>query len=189
MVTNQRLYTVDEFEAFISQPEHRKYAYELINGEIREKVVTGSHSAIAANIATLINVYLWQNQLPGWIGVEGRFRPVGTTHDDRLPDVHYVSDPNNYLIEKGAMPFTPDLAVEIKSPNDTYIEMSETAAFYLQYGAKIVWLVYPEKRLVEVLTITERHLLSEDEQLTSGDVLPGLAIAVRDVFRSIKQNG
>jgi Uma2 family endonuclease len=185
MVTSQRLYTIDEYEAFLSRPENKGYLYELIDGEVREKVVTGVHSVVVGNIVTQINMYLWQKQLLGRAGVEGRFRPETATRDDRLPDVHYVSDSSKPITAKGAAPFLPDLAVEIKSPDDTYIEMSETAAFYLQHGAKIVWLVYPEKRLVEVLTTSERQLLSENEQITGGEVLPEFAISVRDIFRSV----
>jgi Uma2 family endonuclease len=185
MIAGQQLYTIDEFEAFISRPENASYPYELINGQMREKVVTGLLSVIAGNIVTLINMCAWQNQPTGRAGVQGRFRPTSATRDDRLLDVHYTSDPAKPITVKGAAPFMPDLAIEIKSPDDTYIEMSETAAFYLQHGAKMVWLVYPEKRLVEVLTATERYLLSEDEQVAGGDVLPEFAVSVRDIFRSV----
>lgn len=184
MITDRQL-SIEEFEAFISHPENKGYLYELINGEVREKVITGLHSVLVGNIATLINMYVWQRELMGRTGVEGRFRPESATRDDRLPDVHYVSDPSKPITTKGAAPFMPDLVVEIKSPDDTYIEMSETATFYLRHGAKMVWLVYPEKRLVEVLTATERQLLSEDEQVSGGEVLPELTISVRDIFRSV----
>jgi Uma2 family endonuclease len=45
-----------------------------------------------------------------------------------------------------------------------------------------VWLVYSTKRLIEVLTPTERYLLTEHDTLEGGDVLPGFTLRVGDVF-------
>lgn len=42
--------------------------------------------------------------------------------------------------------------------------------------------MYPKKRLIEVLTPTDRHLLTVDDTLSGGDVLPGFTLAVRDIF-------
>jgi hypothetical protein len=46
----------------------------------------------------------------------------------------------------------------------------------------MVRLVYPDKRLVEVLTRASRELLTEADTLDGGDVLPGFTLAVRDIF-------
>lgn len=47
----------------------------------------------------------------------------------------------------------------------------------------MVWLIYPEKRLVEVLTA--RELLGESETISGGDVLPDFALPVSEVFRRV----
>ncbi len=55
--------------------------------------------------------------------------------------------------------------------------------FYPAHGARMVWLVYPAaKRLVEVLTTAERHLLTATDTLTGADELPGLQITISELF-------
>ena len=77
----------------------------------------------------------------------------------------------------------PDVAVEIKSPDDTINEMRDTAAYYLANGSRLVWLVYPNYRLIEVYRPdTDVEILGEEEILTGGDVLPGFELSVREVF-------
>ena len=77
----------------------------------------------------------------------------------------------------------PDLAVEIKSPSDSGRQMREKAEYYLANGARLVWLVYPQKRLIEAYSLdADVEILLEDDTLTGGDVLPGFASAVAEVF-------
>lgn len=44
----------------------------------------------------------------------------------------------------------PDLVIEVTSPDNTYKSMRKRADYYLAHGTRLVWLVYPEKCLVEV---------------------------------------
>jgi Uma2 family endonuclease len=184
MAVQEHLTTVKEFEAFLARPENAHRLFELVNGEIVQKVPTQEHGIIAGNIVTWINMYLLDHPI-GRAAVEARHRAPDDQYNDRLPDVSFVSDMTRAVIREGAAPFLPDLAVEIKSPDDTLKQMTETANYYLDHGVKMVWLVYPDKRLVEVLTPTERQLLTQDDVLTGGDVLPGFSVAVRDIFRGV----
>jgi hypothetical protein len=49
-------------------------------------------------------------------------------------------------------------------------------------GSKLVWIVYPEKRLVLVLTLDDEIILDDTDTLDGGDVLPGFKLPVRDIF-------
>jgi Uma2 family endonuclease len=60
--------------------------------------------------------------------------------------------------------------------------MADKASYYLKNGSRMVWLVYSTKRLIEVLTPTDRHLLTEQDTVNGGDVLPGFTLQVSDVF-------
>lgn len=181
MVIQTRRYTVDEFKGFISQPENRDRLFELINGEIVEKMPTREHGIIALNFGTAFNLYLRQNPI-GLAAVEARHRPAGDDHNDRLPDVSIVLDTSKPVERKGATPYIPAVIVEIKPPDDTYLKMSDLADFYLANGTRMVILAYPEKRLLEVRTPDERQLLNEDDTLDGGDVLPGFKLPVKDIF-------
>jgi Uma2 family endonuclease len=172
--------TVEEFEAFLALPENRGRLFELVEGEVVEKMPTEEHGASAAWIATFINMFLLSNPI-GRIVTEGRYRPEGSIRESRLPNVAFVAG-DRPLTRQGAAPFLPDLCVEIQSPDDRDKQMADKAAFYLANGSKMVWLVYPSKRLVEVLTATDRQLLGLEDMLSGGDVLPGFSVAVKQIF-------
>jgi Uma2 family endonuclease len=177
-----KLYTVREFEDFIARPENADRRFELINGELVEKVPTQIHAWIAHLISDFFFVYLRQHP-NGWALVEARYQLPGDEHNARIPDVSFVLKlEGRALTSSGPAPYMPELAVEIKSPDDTYHELRERAHYYLANGTRIVWLVYPEKRAVEVLTLDDFDLLREDATLEGGDLLPEFALPVKDIF-------
>jgi len=77
----------------------------------------------------------------------------------------------------------PDFAIEIKSPDDTYTLMREKATYYLQHGTRLVWLVYPDKRMVEVYQAgADIAFFLMGDTLTGGDLLPDFRLPVADIF-------
>jgi Uma2 family endonuclease len=77
----------------------------------------------------------------------------------------------------------PNLAVEILSPDDRMTDVMDKLRFYLLHGVRLVWLIDPENRTVTVMTsVSEARILSEDDTLDGGDVLPGFTCAVRDIL-------
>ena len=184
MTVQEKLVTVDEFEVFLARPENADRLFELINGEIVEKVPTEEHGVVAGNIHAPLWLFTKSNKL-GRVGIEVRRGIDSDEHNDLLPDVSFTSNERlQPLVKEGAVPHMPDSAVEVKSPRDSLRKMREKAEYYLANGTKIVWLVYPEKWLVTVLTPTSEDILTENEILTGGDVLPGFALAVRDIFEA-----
>ncbi len=81
------------------------------------------------------------------------------------------------------MPQMPDLCVEVQSPDDTPKAMRDKAAYYLANGTRLMWLVYPQKRLVEALYPDgESDIFAEGETASGGDLLPGFGLAVHAIF-------
>jgi Uma2 family endonuclease len=157
--------------------------YELIHGEIVEKLPTQEHAKIAGIIIGEFYIYLKQHpEIAAHMGPEARFSPIDDELNDRLPDVslHLTNQPP---VTAGAVGGMPTLAVEIKSPKDSNKLMHEKAAFYLENGCQLVWLVYPDKKIVEVFQADKDfvHLVSGDT-LTGGAVLPGFALPVATLF-------
>lgn len=183
MVAPPKLYTADEFEQFLALPENRDRLFELINGEIVEKVPTEPHGIVTGTIYRILDEYIDDHPI-GRVTVETRFRLPDDLHNIRIPDVALMLG-DKPLQWRGAINYVPDLCVEIQSPDDSPKLMSEKAAFYLASGAKMVWLIYPRQRIVEVLTPTDRQLLTEDDTLEGGDVLPEFAVPVSRVFRRL----
>lgn len=177
----QEEYTVEEFERLYLSPENSNRLFELVNGKVREKMPTQRHGLTLLNIGFALTAYARQSKL-GRPGTEVRHQRPQDTRNSRLPDLSFTCN-RNAVVEQGSVSGMPDLAVEIKSPDDTITEMRETAAYYLANGSRLVWLVYPHYRLVEVYRLdADVEILGEEDTLTGGDVLPGFALPVREVF-------
>ena len=184
----RQLYSDDDFEAFLKLPENDDRLFELIDGEIVEKMTTEQHGVIAALFATFINIFLFANPI-GRVAVEARHQPANAKdkRNNRLPDVSFVTN-EHPLTTRGTALYIPELCIEIQSPDDSAKKMANKAAFYLENGAKMVWLVYPSKLLVEMLTLDSRELLGIEDTIGGGDVLPGFTLAVKQVFPSEHQS-
>lgn len=174
-------YTIEQFERDYLSPEHSYRLFELINGEVREKMPTEEHGFLAGYIITMINNFALPKRL-GIAGVEIRYRLPEDKRNSRLPDVSFMKGKRS-MVKQGSVAAMPDLAVEIKSPDDTITEMRETAVYYLANGSRLVWLVYPNYRLVEVYrSDADVEILGEADTLSGGDVLPGFTLPVREIF-------
>ncbi len=77
----------------------------------------------------------------------------------------------------------PDLAVEIRSPDDRPGARERKIAFYLAHGVRMVWDIDPNARTVTVLTLDGAgQTLIDSTEIDGGDVLPCLRIAVRQIL-------
>jgi Uma2 family endonuclease len=182
MAIQPKLYTVAEFERFLALPENGDRYFELIQGEIVEKVPTEEHGLIAGNIYG----FLWNYTRQSGVGravIEVRVRMPEDEYNSRQPDLAFFADTTRPVVKRGPVLQMPDLVIEVKSPDDTYKSMRERAEYYLMNGAKLVWLVYPDKRLVEVYRQdADSDLLTADDMLQGNDVLPGFTLSVHEIF-------
>jgi Uma2 family endonuclease len=180
MATTAKL-TVEEFLAL---PD-TKPGSELINGEIVQKPMPNlAHMIIQQLLDIIAGVFIRQNGL-GISGPEGRCI-LGPPGGERplLPDFLFVAREHLAGMNlDGPLKRAPDLAVEILSPDDRMTDVMDKLRFYLLNGGRLVWLIDPENRTVTVMTsVNEARILSEDDTLEGGDVLPGFTCAVRDIL-------
>jgi Uma2 family endonuclease len=180
MVVQPKLVTVDEFEQYMALPENRERRFELVNGSIFERDRPEVRGVIAGYIVTEIGQYLIKNEI-GRVAVSVHCRPTNDPHNDRLPDVSFVAG-NKPVERTSPVNCLPDLCVEIYTPDDSLKMMLERAIFYLANGARMVWLIYPRQRIVEVITATYRELYTETDVLKGCDVLPGFEVPVKNLF-------
>jgi Uma2 family endonuclease len=183
MVVQKKLYTVDEFENFIHRPENTDRLFELIDGEIVEKMPTELHGIVAGNFYAPLREFVKSRGL-GRVVFEVRYRVPEDEHNARIPDVSFTSKERLLpVVEEGAVPLIPDLCVEVQSPNDSPRTMRDKAAYYLANGARLVWLAYPKKWMVEALYPNgEFDIFTDGDTLSGGEVVPGFTMAVKDVF-------
>jgi Uma2 family endonuclease len=174
--------TIEAFEAFLQRSENRDRLWELIHGRIVEKVPTEEHSVIVLNIGFFLKLYIREHK-QGRAGPEMRHQRLQDDINSRLPDMSYFIDHSRPVVTEGAVPIYPDLAVEVKSPDDSYVEMRDKAHFYLAQGTRMVWLVYPAKRAMEIITADDIQWLTIMDTLTAEDILPGFSVPVAEIFQ------
>ncbi|MFN8448761.1 MAG: Uma2 family endonuclease [Anaerolineae bacterium] len=77
-----------------------------------------------------------------------------------------------------------DLCVEIISANDNYADVEAKVDRYLSDGVRLVWVVDPYNRTVAVYAPGSDQItrLSGDATLSGGDLLPGFALPLKDIF-------
>lgn len=179
----EKLYTVDEFEEFIVRPENRDRHFELIDGTIVEKTMpTDEHAIIVNWILFYLTGYALEH---GWRppGPERRFVFPNDTQNARQPDVSQILDPDTPLVIDGPMSVIPDFVAEVKSPDDTYDEMRDKSRFYLASGVRLVWLVFPRPKIVEVYRPgVPSEILTMEDTIEGYDVLPGFTLPVASLF-------
>ncbi len=179
--------TVDEFEALLRTPQNQDRLLELVHGEVVEKMPTEEHGTLAALIAHFLLAFILPRDINAHVGVEVRHQDPNDPYNSRLPDVSLrLSDAP--AVSDGAVERMPDLAVEIQSPTDRPHQMREKALYYLQKGARVVWLVYPSAVRVEACTLGAAGNLALEELgkadvLTIEAILPTFRLHVEDLFR------
>ncbi|MBI2911012.1 MAG: Uma2 family endonuclease [Chloroflexi bacterium] len=180
MATRVELLTAEDLLRF---PRERRG--ELVNGIfIAMAPPAPEHGGVAALTATTLTNHSRTRRL-GRVLVEAGFVLRRNPDTVRFPDVAFVRAER---IPPEGLPrrywdLTPDLVGEVISPNDTPAEIEARLQEWLDAGAPLVWLLYPENRSVQAATsLLDRVRLGPDDILDGGAVLPGFSIRVGELF-------
>jgi Uma2 family endonuclease len=77
----------------------------------------------------------------------------------------------------------PDLAVEVLSESNTQTEMIRKLKDYFFAGTRLVWFIDPDSRTAQSFTAPDQFItLTEADDLTGGDVLPGFRLNLGELF-------
>ncbi len=155
---------------------------ELLNGELIEMAPAGqTHGALAAEILRVVANFVREHNLGIVYAAETGF--VLANKDVLAPDVSFTVRARLKPEKEGFSTVAPDLAVEVFSPNNTRPEMQEKVNAYFAAETRLVWIVYPRSRTIYVYTAANIvTILQAESVLEGGDVLPGLAVKVGDLF-------
>jgi Uma2 family endonuclease len=182
MTTANLLVTAEDL---LRMPEDG-FRYELVRGELRKMAPAGHvHGRVAINISTPLDRYVRAHNLGAVYAAETGFKLASNPDTVRAPDVAFIRRERVEEVGniEGYWPGAPDLVVEVISPSDTYSEVEEKVLEWLEAGVRIVVVVNPRKRVVTVYrSLTDIVVLMEADTLEGGDVVPGWAMAVREVF-------
>ncbi len=165
------------------------YVYEVVEGELVRVAGSGKQATNrAARLLAHLLVYVETRRLGVVTGADGVYKFPGA-ETGLIPDVGF------YIAERDAdapddakpIPFAPDLAVEVASPEQSPDAMAAKTRKYLRAGTRVVWVAWPQSGHVdvwhqEVLTGPVRALTTSDS-LDGEDVVPGFSYPVAELFR------
>jgi Uma2 family endonuclease len=165
--------------------------YELVEGEICKMTPAGwRHGGVVSYVDRLIGAFVEQHGLGRVLAGDPGFLLARDPDTVRAPDVAFVRRERQAEADPagGFWPGAPDLAVEVVSPGDRFIEVDEKARMWLGAGAAAVWVVNPQWRTVTVYrpgaepSAPDVRTLTENDELDGGDVLPGFRCPVGEIF-------
>jgi Uma2 family endonuclease len=160
--------------------------YELVRGQLLTMPPAGNvHGNRTMRLGWRLAQHVESNDLGVVYAAETGFKLTSNPDTVRGADIAFVSKTRLEEVGdvEGYWPGAPDLAVEVISPSDTYTEVEEKVAEYLQAGAKAVWVVNPRRCTITVYrSLTDITIVTEQDRLEGGDVIPGFRCHVSDVF-------
>ena len=182
MTVSTRPMTADEL---LNMPDD-SFRYELVRGELRKMTPAGHvHGEYAASILISLGAHVKANGLGKVYAAETGFKLESDPDHVRAPDAAFVrrERAEEARDTRGFFPGAPDVAVEVISPSDSYTEVEEKVADWLDAGTLEVIVVDPRRRTVKVhRSLTDIVVLAEDDTLDIGDVVLGWQMPVRDIF-------
>jgi Uma2 family endonuclease len=169
-----------------------KPAIEWINGRPVQKLLpTDFHAFIQQTLSAMLAA--WAKISTGGrgkVGTEWRFNvPQDTFRTESVvPDIAYLASYFDLPKTERRYPTVPpDIAVEIRSPDDKENEVFEKRDFYLRWGVRLVIIIDPERRTVEAQeTASAISYLTENDTLTS-KAFPTLSIRLQELFAELDE--
>ena len=177
------LLTIEEFEHL---PDDG-WRCELVRGVVvREPPAGFEHGRVAMRISLLLARFVEKHGLGEVLASETGFVLFEEPPTVRAPDAAFVAEGR---VPSPAPPgfgrLAPDLAVEVVSPSNTIAQVHSKVLDYLGAGSRLVWVVDPATRSVTVYrSPKEIRLLTGEEMLDGGDVLPDFRVGLREIFGS-----
>jgi Uma2 family endonuclease len=162
-----------------------KPATERIAGRLWRKVSPRLvHAVVQRRIAAALGAWADASRL-GEVGTEWEFRlrlPDGT-HDVQVPDVGYLSYVRAGVTEIAQIPrIAPDVAVEIRSPEESAARREAKIERYLQAGTVRVWDVDPARKVIIILARDAKPRRCGVGRPFTDDALPGFELDLASVF-------
>jgi Uma2 family endonuclease len=161
--------------------------FELIDGELVERKMSVLSGLVASRINRILGNHCEENNL-GWVldSEVGYQCFPWKPRQVRRADVSFIAldrYPLKQLSEEGHVSISPDLAIEVISPNDLASELNEKLEEYVKAGVKLIWVVDPENRILQVHRPDGTSIrLREDHEVSGEDVIPGFRCSVGAFF-------
>lgn len=158
---------------------------ELVAGHILVREPAGyRHGYVASQFLIVIGNFVRANRLGHVLASETGFTLFRNPDTVRAPDVAFVrTDRLPNPLPRGYAEFAPDLTVEVLSPSDRTGKVLAKVGDWIEAGARLVWIVDPERRTARVYRADGTHsTLTANDSLDGEDVLPGFSVLLSEML-------
>ena len=158
---------------------------ELVRGVLVVREPPGGrHGSVTMNLALRLGNHVEREGAGQVFAAETGFTLARGPDTVRAPDIAFVRRERlPQPIPVGFPEFAPDLVVEVLSPGDRPGEVLAKVGDWLEAGARLVWVIDPERRIGRVY----RHdgtesSIAADEPLDGEDVLPAFSCPLASIL-------
>lgn len=174
---------------YAATPEGERW--ELIDGVLHQMAASPNtkHHDVSDNAGDLVKAVIGPRQLGRLY--RAPYDLILSDRDTVVPDLLYVSAARRHIITSRGCEGIPDLVVEILSPSNSSHDLAVKRELYARYGVPEYWIMDPVRETVLALKdpvvddgvgeYATENLYQSSDTLTT-DRIPGLAIAVADIF-------
>lgn len=161
--------------------------YQLVKGILERLPFTcAQHGEIRAILGGNLALFVRTHKLGVAYGADAGFQ-IGFDPDTVIStDIGFITLERRRMIRDHTtfIPFAPDLAIEVLSPDDTYSKTIAKIQDWLTAGTRAGVLVDPRKELVSIYRPgTPVVTLDESKVLEVPDIVPGWSMPVSDIFQ------
>lgn len=178
-----KLITAEEFFRMPAPPDGS--LQELVRGRVETMPPPSTyHGVCCMRIGRRLDAFVDANNL-GWVASnDSGFVTERDPDTVRGPGLSFwTRDRLPQLPTEGYVAVVPDLVVEVLSPHDFFARFQRKLLHYLHHKVRLIWVLMPEDRSVSVYRPgCEPVLLSNSDELTGDDVLPGFRCRVNELF-------
>lgn len=166
--------------------DERDCRYELVDGAlISRQFKTALSGEISATFCAKIWIHISDCAL-GTVCGAGTGVIFGRQPDTVLaPDVAFIRS-GRLPADRDKRKFVetiPDLVVEVISPSERPGDISNKVTRYLDAGVQLVWVVYPDNRMISIYRANRTwESVQFEDSLDGEDVLPGFSLPLSELF-------
>jgi Uma2 family endonuclease len=179
MSERSRLITADELARYPDDD----FRYELVDGRIvRMSPVGFPHARTVTRLLVRLGRHVEMHAL-GVVVTELGFKLGSNPDTVRAPDVAFITCGRIPPAPRGFWNGSPDLAIEVLSPEDRPTEIQSKIDEYLACGVRSVVIVDPDRELATVFRPRAQPVVVRaEETLDLGDVIDGFSCPLRELF-------
>jgi len=169
------------------EPVDDDIVYEIVDNQIRElPPMSARETDLASTLIGILSSFARTAGL-GRVQMEMLFLIIPAKGLQRRPDLSFVSFnrwPRERRVPKtNTWDVVPNLVIEVVSPTNTANGVMEKTKEYFEAGVERVWVIYPEFAIIyDYDSPTSVHILTRNQTLDGGTVLPGLQVPLTELF-------